>query len=219
MPGSGRLRAIGAASALVLALGLAVAGTRPSALAAPSTFQIVGSGYGHGIGMSQYGAHGMALRGASVGRIISFSYGGASARPATLPATIRVGMLQANRDPSTGRLGHLLVRGIEVPGLGGSGGFTVSGVPPAGGCTRGRWPGTSPGRSGRRPAAPRGSTLTGRGCSGRPGRAPAWWSATRRAAASPACCCPRPASSCAGAGSTSTWSATTAAPCGSGRSP
>jgi hypothetical protein len=49
MPGSGRLRAIGAASAVVLALGLAVAASRPSALAAPSSFQIVGGGYGHGI--------------------------------------------------------------------------------------------------------------------------------------------------------------------------
>ena len=83
MPGSARLRAIGAASALVLALGLAVAATRPSALAAPSSFQIVGGGYGHG--MSQYGAHGMALRGASAGRIIAFHYGGASARPPRPP--------------------------------------------------------------------------------------------------------------------------------------
>jgi stage II sporulation protein D len=83
--------------------------------------------------MSQYGAHGMALRGATAGRIISFYYGGAQARPATLPATIRVGLLQAGRDPSTGgRLGRVLVRGVEVPGLGGSGGFTVSGVATSG---------------------------------------------------------------------------------------
>ena len=34
-------------------------------MAAPSRFTIVGGGYGHG--MSQYGAHGMALRGASAG--------------------------------------------------------------------------------------------------------------------------------------------------------
>ena len=48
--------------------------------------------------MSQYGAHGMALRGASAGRIISFYSGGAQARP----ATIRVGLLLAGHDPSTG---------------------------------------------------------------------------------------------------------------------
>src|SRR6266511_919930 len=133
MPGRGRLRAVGAASALVLALGLAVGGNRPSAMAAPSTFQIVGGGYGHGIGMSQYGAHGMALRGASAGRIISFYFGGAVAKPATLPATIRVELLQAGRDPSTnGRLGQILVRGVEMPRLSGSGDFTVAGVATSG---------------------------------------------------------------------------------------
>jgi hypothetical protein len=38
----------------------------------------------------------MALR----GRIISFYHGGAQARPASLPGQVRVGLLQANRDPS-----------------------------------------------------------------------------------------------------------------------
>jgi hypothetical protein len=65
----------------------------------------------------------MALRGASAGRIISHYYGGAQARPATLPATIRVGLLQADRDPSTGgRLGQVQVKGIEVPGKGAAAG-------------------------------------------------------------------------------------------------
>jgi hypothetical protein len=64
--------------------------------------------------MSQYGAHDMALRGASAGRIISFYYGGSVARPATLPANIRVGLLQAGYDPSAGgRLGRVLVRGLR----------------------------------------------------------------------------------------------------------
>jgi SpoIID/LytB domain protein len=129
MSGRGRLRAAGAATALVLVLGLAAGGNRPSALAAPKTFHIIGGGYGHGIGMSQYGAHGMALRGATAGRIISFYYGGSVARPARLPAAIRVGLLQADRDPRTGgRLGQVLVRGVEVPGRGGRGRFTVAGV-------------------------------------------------------------------------------------------
>ena len=103
------------------------------AQAAPRTFSVVGGGYGHGIGMSQYGAHGMALRGASAGRIISYYYGGAQARPATLPATIRVGLLQADHDPAAGgRLGRVLVKGVEVPGKGGSGRFAVSGLTPGG---------------------------------------------------------------------------------------
>ncbi|HYN17006.1 MAG TPA: hypothetical protein VEY96_02815, partial [Actinomycetes bacterium] len=130
---SRRVRTVAAAGALAVALSLWAGPGDPPAEAAPRSFTIVGGGYGHGIGMSQYGAHGMALRGASAGRIISYYYGGAQARPATLPATIRVGLLQANRDPSTGgRLGRVLVKGVEVPGRGGSGRFSVSGVTPGG---------------------------------------------------------------------------------------
>jgi stage II sporulation protein D len=130
---SRRVRTIAAVGALAVALGLATGPADPAAVAAPKTFTIHGAGYGHGIGMSQYGAHGMALRGARAGRIISFYYGGAQARPARLPATVRVGLLQANRDPRTGgRLGRVLVRGLEVPGRGGSGRFSVSGLTPGG---------------------------------------------------------------------------------------
>jgi stage II sporulation protein D len=128
-----RVRTLTAVGALAAALGLLTGPSDPAAVAAPSTFTIVGGGYGHGIGMSQYGAHGMALRGASAGRIISFYYGGAQARPATLPAFVRIGLLQAGHDPSRcGRLGRVLVKGVEVPGRGGSGRFSVSGVTPGG---------------------------------------------------------------------------------------
>jgi hypothetical protein len=67
--------------------------------------------------MSQYGAHGVALRGYAAGRILSFYYGGAKAESVPLPDTIRVGLLQANRDPSIGgRLARVRVQGLEVPG-------------------------------------------------------------------------------------------------------
>ena len=133
MLGSRRVRAVAVAGVLAVGLGLFTGPAGPVAEAAPRAFTITGGGWGHGVGMSQYGAHGMALRGASAGRIISFYYGGAQARPATLPATIRVGLLQAGHDPSTGgRLGRVLVRGLEVPGRGGSGRFSVSGVTPGG---------------------------------------------------------------------------------------
>ena len=130
---SRRVRTVAVVGALTVALGLLTGPSDPAAVAAPSSFTIVGGGYGHGVGMSQYGAHGMALRGASAGRIISFYYGGAQARPATLPAYVSIGLLQAGHDPAAGgRLGRVLVKGVEVPGLGGSGRFAVSGVTPAG---------------------------------------------------------------------------------------
>jgi SpoIID/LytB domain protein len=130
---SRRVRSLATMGALTVALGLAVGPADPTAEAAPTAFTIRGAGYGHGIGMSQYGAHGMALRGASAGRILAFYYGGATVGSVGLPASIRVGLLQANHDPSVGgRLRRVRVRGLEVPGLGGSGRFTVSGTPPGG---------------------------------------------------------------------------------------
>ena len=59
-----RVRTFAAVGALAVALGLLTGPSDPAAVAAPSSFTIVGGGYGHGVGMSQYGAHGMALRGA-----------------------------------------------------------------------------------------------------------------------------------------------------------
>ena len=109
---SRRVRTIAVAGALAVAVSLGAGPAGPVAEAAPRIFTILGGGWGHGIGMSQYGAQRMAMRGASAGRIISFYYGGAKARPAALPATIRVGLLQADRDPSAGgRLGRVLVGG------------------------------------------------------------------------------------------------------------
>jgi stage II sporulation protein D len=113
---SRRVRTLATVGVLAVALGLAAGPAEPAAVAAPSAFTIHGAGYGHGIGLSQYGAQGMAMRGAGAGRIISFYYGGAKARPASLPATIRVGLLQADHDPSAGgRLGRVLVRGPRSP--------------------------------------------------------------------------------------------------------
>ena len=146
---SRRVRTLAMVGALVAGLGLAAGllglapgPAGPAAVAAPSTFNISGAGYGHGIGMSQYGAQGMAVRGAAASRILSFYYGGAQARSVRLPATIRVGLLQANHDPAAGgRLARVRVQGLEVPGLGGSGRFTVSGTSPGGRIIRRTLPG------------------------------------------------------------------------------
>jgi SpoIID/LytB domain protein len=128
-----RVRMVAAVGVFTVGLGLATGPADPAAVAAPSLFTVHGAGYGHGIGMSQYGAHGMALRGYTASRILSFYYGGATVRSATLPATIRVGLLQANRDPSTGgRLGRVLVRGTPVAGIAGTGRLSLSGLSSAG---------------------------------------------------------------------------------------
>ncbi|MDQ1444366.1 MAG: stage sporulation protein [Acidimicrobiaceae bacterium] len=60
---------------------------------ATGTVVLDGGGWGHGIGMSQWGAYGKALRGLKAPDILAAYYGGlrpAKVDPARLPATIRV---------------------------------------------------------------------------------------------------------------------------------
>lgn len=102
-------------------------GRAPSAT--PAAFRFSGGGYGHGVGMGQYGAYGMALRGRSAAAILGFYYGGAVPRSAGLPAAVRVGVLQAPRDPRTGgRLTQVLVRGLRLPGHRSNGSIAAGGV-------------------------------------------------------------------------------------------
>ena len=49
-----------------------------------------GRGWGHGVGMVQWGAYGKARRGWSASDILSFYYGGLRPRPFPEPGTIRV---------------------------------------------------------------------------------------------------------------------------------
>jgi stage II sporulation protein D len=120
------LAVAGACLALLLA-GFTVGPGQPRAAAAPRSYVIRGGGYGHGIGMSQYGAYGMALRGVPASRILRYYYGGAGVTPARPPATVRVGLLQADRNPGGGRLGRVLIRGLSA-GRGSSGAINVSGL-------------------------------------------------------------------------------------------
>ncbi len=55
------------------------------------TFTVQGGGYGHGIGMSQYGAHGAGVAGVDYEDILSFYYPGTSLEDET-PPRIRVGL-------------------------------------------------------------------------------------------------------------------------------
>jgi len=63
-----------------------------------------GRGWGHGVGMVQWGAYGKAVRGWSAGRILSFYYGGLTPQPYPEPGSIQVvaatGLRKLTVDPS-----------------------------------------------------------------------------------------------------------------------
>ena len=66
--------------------------------AAPTEFRFFGSGYGHGVGMSQIGARGQALEGKSAIEILTYYYPGTSVTPYPDNELIRVNI--ANLIPS-----------------------------------------------------------------------------------------------------------------------
>src|SRR5919202_6798784 len=67
----------------------------PAAASAAPTWTIKGAGWGHGIGMSQYGAYGMAQIGRNYQQILSHYYRG-TVVSMTSPRSIRV-LLQSGR--------------------------------------------------------------------------------------------------------------------------
>ncbi|MGH2791912.1 MAG: SpoIID/LytB domain-containing protein [Actinomycetota bacterium] len=77
---------------------LAVVLTCSMLAATPAAFgkevKIKGRGWGHGIGMSQYGAFGYAQHGWGAKRILQHYYSGARVRERTIGPDVRVGMLQ-----------------------------------------------------------------------------------------------------------------------------
>ena len=67
----------------------------------PSSFTISGSGFGHGVGMSQYGAYAMAVAGMSASEILEYYYSGTTVGTAPNPWTdIDVQVLGSAGDPS-----------------------------------------------------------------------------------------------------------------------
>src|SRR3954463_6028860 len=71
------------------AVGILLAGA-PNAHAAKSTFTIRGAGFGHGVGMSQYGALGYAQHGAGARDILAHYYTGTSLGTTDPAKTVRV---------------------------------------------------------------------------------------------------------------------------------
>jgi hypothetical protein len=56
------------------------------------TVSLTGRGWGHGVGMVQWGAYGKALRGVSYQDILADYYGGLRPKPYEAPSTIRIGI-------------------------------------------------------------------------------------------------------------------------------
>src|SRR5215218_2901249 len=54
-----------------------------------------GGGWGHGMGMSQYGAQGAARLGCSYGQILTRYYAGTEVRKAAMPDAVRLRMLES----------------------------------------------------------------------------------------------------------------------------
>jgi SpoIID/LytB domain protein len=65
------------------------------------TVVIAGGGWGHGIGMSQYGAYGRALNGAGPEAILEHYYSRSSVQSRKMPRRVRVGLLQGRSQIDT----------------------------------------------------------------------------------------------------------------------
>ncbi len=59
----------------------------------PDKFTITGAGFGHGVGMSQWGAYGMAQEGADASTIVSHYFTGSTVQPVQDDMNIRVNLL------------------------------------------------------------------------------------------------------------------------------
>lgn len=85
--------------ALVLALVAALLVSAPAA--AEDVVKIKGGGWGHGIGMSQYGAYGRAQRGDNAPQILEHYYSKSNVTARKMPRRIRVGLLQYKKAINT----------------------------------------------------------------------------------------------------------------------
>ncbi|HEX6132144.1 MAG TPA: SpoIID/LytB domain-containing protein [Actinomycetota bacterium] len=105
---------------LLLVAALVAAALLPSPAArAASGFTFYGSGYGHGIGMSQWGALGLARMGWDHERIVTHFYRGTQVRRVDdLPARIRVGVAQGRRSVRLRAVGGPVRLWVGAPGTG-----------------------------------------------------------------------------------------------------
>src|SRR2546423_11709156 len=89
-------RRFAVAAALVSLLSLVPAANGGAAPASTAAFTFYGSGFGHGIGMSQWGAFGLALKGWTHRQILTHYFSGTTVSPArSEPVKIRVGLVDS----------------------------------------------------------------------------------------------------------------------------
>jgi len=88
---------------------------------APASFTLIGSGWGHGVGMSQYGALGQARAGRGAAEILSHYYPGASLSTLPVNQPLRVSLADA--------AAGILLRGEPVADGGGAVSVVLDGGP------------------------------------------------------------------------------------------
>ena len=90
------------------ALAVVVAGSvlLPTSAHAARVVTITGGGWGHGIGMSQYGAYGRAVNGKSAAEILEHYYSGSEVGTRRMP-NVRVGLLQERSAVALSSSSHL----------------------------------------------------------------------------------------------------------------
>ncbi len=90
------------------------------ALASADDYRFEGSGWGHGVGMCQYGARGMAARGYNYRQILTYYYQGTQVSKHPCPQWLRVGLLDGvdsvQLEPLSGSFILYLSQGGDVPG-------------------------------------------------------------------------------------------------------
>ena len=77
-----------------LVLGAVIGQLAPSTAGAAPSFTFRGRGWGHGVGMSQWGARGLAEQGWNAGKILGWYYRGTRLERKPTSLEVRVGLLQ-----------------------------------------------------------------------------------------------------------------------------
>lgn len=108
-PGVRRLRRFAALGAVVLAVGGL---TWAPPVSAESSYTFTGGGYGHGVGLSQYGACGMAQSGSNYVQILTHYYSGTTVSTVAEPSNLRVLVAE------TGTLQLTVPAGSVISGVG-----------------------------------------------------------------------------------------------------